>query len=1118
MQDKLYDKEVVALKGFIMIEIHEHDSRIKAFLQNGNVQKAVLCNLSSETNQKTFRHLISTEWSQSDSIKNKNLAIFLRVDDSTIANFVKPEINTALQRFSKKYDIDPPIQLYFRTKRFIPAQKKDKDQNLRYSNVGAHLACTCTLDKNTSCAFISIEQLENNLKQALSTIKHQSDNLLMFQTGQQAKTLTENDLVEEFRKKLKRQAIDHLKEKLHGNALTDYRELNLQIGILNHQITVIPEHHNRIWEDFDSKELEQPQNIFILSSETGSGKTTFLRNLQLKIIDKTNLIPLFIEASSLDSANFPKRDTEAFLGFFLEIVEKDESKRRILETLLDRIIFLIDGLDQIAGSGSAYRILVDNLFSVIKRKIIISSRPFAVIDLEKDSKIKFLKLRPFSEGDLETYFSDKHDYAKKICKTCPEMLHIPMLAYMVRTFIKDGNHKLIKHRTEIFKVFVNYIFKEYHHQNLRLSEEKIFNIRKAYGEISFKSIDHVNPYIQKIPLEFAIDCKETDVEIDELFKCGITHTIANMSHGIEKFLYFSHQSFQEYLAAEYISKSNDRVQQVLSEKWNPKWKEVIKFLTGLKGQLIIENILSEKDNMIHSKLFLSSELAQETEIDYELKKKISIELESLFEHPIYCKEAEICMSRVDVELILKKYLRKLKDNNCDIRILAINFLIKLVDKTNRNIINDITPLIDDKNSKVRDAAIIALAKHKDKLSINLQSLIAEWSNHENWSPFFSKIPISECEGVIEVDVPCLLEYKLKYENDFIYLNNLFSLAKSNDKVDIDPLKNFHNRFNDKYNSEYWPAIYFLANIQILNGETLKKLDAFITAKDSFLRRIAIFSLGKLDENTEFDIQNKVANCLHDQDSSICVMAINTLKRLGEKLHSEFFNNIVNKLGDPHSNVKIAVLHTIGCFQDRISKDIQNQIANHINNENSNVRTAAIVTLGKLDNVTDSTLKRIADRLDDKNRTVRYAALCALGNLRNTVDSKIQCKIAKHINNKDYCLCFKAISTLGNLENKIDDKILKKIVDSLNKKDVKVCHYILSALKNFKDNVDSKILNKIIDLLNDEDSYLCKIAINTLVQLKDKLDDQSVKKIILFNSMDVYFLLKSLYSINRLNEE
>ena len=78
---------------------------------------------------------------------------------------------------------------------------------------------------------------------------------------------------------------------------------------------------------------------------------------------------------------------------------------------------------------------------------------------------------------------------------------------------------------------------------------------------------------------------------------------------------------------------------MLTEKWNPKWKQVLKFLVGIKGHGIIGSILNEKDNPIHSKLFLSAELIQETEVDNEECKEISQKLEDFMNDPIFAADA-----------------------------------------------------------------------------------------------------------------------------------------------------------------------------------------------------------------------------------------------------------------------------------------------------------------------------------------------------------------------------------------------------------------------------------------------------------------------------------------------
>ena len=78
---------------------------------------------------------------------------------------------------------------------------------------------------------------------------------------------------------------------------------------------------------------------------------------------------------------------------------------------------------------------------------------------------------------------------------------------------------------------------------------------------------------------------------------------------IEKsdFLYFTHQSFQEYFAACYVKKKQAYVDIIVKQQWNPKWKEVIKFLAGLIGIDFVRRIYSGKDNVIHARLFLSIE-------------------------------------------------------------------------------------------------------------------------------------------------------------------------------------------------------------------------------------------------------------------------------------------------------------------------------------------------------------------------------------------------------------------------------------------------------------------------------------------------------------------------------
>ncbi len=502
------------------------------------------------------------------------------------------QLNRLLSKFSKQYHIFPHIQVF-------PLSR---------------------ISKNILCHFACAEH-----KEKLSNKTYPIDIVTLKEAKARGKRESQADLsdlhIEQFCNKLKEEAQIHLKEKLHGKELDDYKSLGLEIGLLEesrrerNDLHPDPTTHNRVWQEFDHKELEDPKGIYILSSETGSGKTTFLRHLQLAIIENTDLIPLFIEASDLEKLDFRNRNPNSFLTGVAKLFSgylQGGCEQLFLNEYLDQIIFVVDGLDQITGSGTQYENLIDKLLGVVEDKLIITSRPFAVMRKERDPKIKFLKLKSFTEADIQAYFGDKCDRAKDLCRTCPEMLCVPMSAYMIRVLIEEGRDTNIKNRADLYKEFIDYIFEEYSHDNLDISEEEAFHIRKAYGEISFKAIANDTPYLQTIPFSFAIDCKETDIEIDDLFKYGIAHTIINRTQAIKRSIYFSHHSFQEYLAAEYMSQDDDRIQQVLYEKWNPKWKEVVKFLAGLLGENFVRKIYSDNnDNRIHSGLFLAADCCGE---------------------------------------------------------------------------------------------------------------------------------------------------------------------------------------------------------------------------------------------------------------------------------------------------------------------------------------------------------------------------------------------------------------------------------------------------------------------------------------------------------------------------
>lgn len=436
------------------------------------------------------------------------------------------------------------------------------------------------------------------------------------------------EITDSLRMRIRSEARDHLSKKLRKR--DDYQPLEMELGSIE-EIPLLPEfdiafevqkarqiESARVWRTFDSKFLLDPRALYILSSDVGTGKTTFLRHLQLRILKKKKRIPIFFYAKDIENWNF--KDTDTFLMDLAEklkawLPEKNAFKffKAIFAT---RIVLLIDGLDQITGVGTEYENVLYNILKVCVDNLIVASRPSAVISQEMNSNVAFLRLKPFNKDVREEYYGQHYQRVCELCERDPSMLGIPMLAYMVRELIEKGRDQNITNRALLYERFVDYVLEEYDHEESKLAEGERAHVRQLLQEISYKALANKEPFVQKVPLRNCCQFIDEYEKIDRLTKYGLVNLIVNTSEETEKCLYFTHQSFQEYLAAEYASQSKDRINYLVDNYWDPKWHEVIKFLVGIKGESLIKRIYRgpNHDNVIHSRLFFATESVGETKI------------------------------------------------------------------------------------------------------------------------------------------------------------------------------------------------------------------------------------------------------------------------------------------------------------------------------------------------------------------------------------------------------------------------------------------------------------------------------------------------------------------------
>ncbi len=449
-----------------------------------------------------------------------------------------------------------------------------------------------------------------------------------------------HDVFKKIRSRLARSAEEELNKKLKDSR---FIPLNLECGTIPAEREEREGReqargwaHGRRWEDFDVKNLLSFSRSYILSSSVGTGKTTFLYWLITQLIGKET-VPIFMTCAEFESIN--PRSWNEFREQLIASFE-DEFLKEDIEYFFDscfrrgELFFLFDGLDQIKGND--YNNLVSTIFKIISNNhVIISSRPSSVITFETESSLPFLRLKPFSEADEKLYFGDDYERARIISRFAPDLTRIPMLAYMVKTLIREGKATDITNRADIYRRFMDYII--YHHDsNIPYSQQRFqqtYKIKEALKRISFDALNLKEPQIQKISISIYSSIeREFGIPVDELPRFGLVNLILERGDLTQPYLFYTHQSFQEFLAAQYIDDNEELLEMVIGEMWSPKWKEVIKFLAGIRGQEIVEMIYSDskKDNVIHARLFLAAEcLAEVRDVRRELKEEINSKVKGL---------------------------------------------------------------------------------------------------------------------------------------------------------------------------------------------------------------------------------------------------------------------------------------------------------------------------------------------------------------------------------------------------------------------------------------------------------------------------------------------------------
>lgn len=430
------------------------------------------------------------------------------------------------------------------------------------------------------------------------------------------------------RDRLRTDSLHSLLEKLDGD-LDAYVHRDLWVGektqdgngaVSTETCSASPSGKQPVWKRFDINRLTEPGgDNYLIFGHTGVGKTTLLRFVQVQILKSSPALAVYFKVADMDDiislsiGRLAERLGSAFGGTIPE-----EYWEYILCDAFDRkqLVLLIDGLDDIDETNISITDLVREMVGNTEgNSLIITARPSLATELEKQEDLKLFWLAPFDREECKIFFSDFYEKAQQLCRHNEQLLSFPVYARLVRELVRTGQNLEFWSRWGTYSSFVN------HRLNIALSHiegERRSDFANSFlatlGRVAYEAIAQKDRMLEIIPYRFwSAYWKDSPVPAEVMATTKIAGFVISATKRDNPSLVFTHRSFQEFLGARWAVESDERISHIFHESRKPKWKEVIKFLSGALGEDIIRRLyeLGRKDEDSAYRLFLAAECCRE---------------------------------------------------------------------------------------------------------------------------------------------------------------------------------------------------------------------------------------------------------------------------------------------------------------------------------------------------------------------------------------------------------------------------------------------------------------------------------------------------------------------------
>lgn len=334
-------------------------------------------------------------------------------------------------------------------------------------------------------------------------------------------------------------------------------------------------HDRKAISDLELIELVSQPCRVLVQGTAGGGKTVFLRLLNLAACRSTGkVLPIFIELKSL---NYDP--TKSIIDLAREYLQdngldySDKSVQKLVEN--GNVLFILDGFDEInhelreryaeeiseicrnfPNSGVVISSRPDDMISSVERLSVYRVNPFG-----KEQAIELLSKLPY-DSLVKSKFISKID--DEFFKKHRDFLSIPLLVtMMLMTY-----HQFAEIPSKAYLIYENAfatlfswhdsskdVFKRKSHTNLAMDDFK-----RLFAYFCFDSyIDQRFQFAEWDLLERIEKSKNAEgivCQKEDIIKDLLVSTCLMQRDGVS--ITFVHRSFQEYFAAFYISRLDDR--------------------------------------------------------------------------------------------------------------------------------------------------------------------------------------------------------------------------------------------------------------------------------------------------------------------------------------------------------------------------------------------------------------------------------------------------------------------------------------------------------------------------------------------------------------------------------